>query len=854
LRFLQEGSKCRDRARVLADKVLGDSLLATDGSVVGVHASSNTRPRQFTRTESILSTRRSRSCQISFDMPRTLTLTCLALILCHCMREVRADSKPAPDEWTAYARDAMGTKFSPAAQINRETVGQLHPVWTYRTGDFALGEKRARDETTPLYADGVLYASTPFGGVRALDAETGRELWAFDSELRLDGDYGDFTNRGVASWVDPGSPADAPCHRRIYVAPVDARLIALDARTGAPCADFGQGGQIQLDRDLLNAPEFEGEYAVTSPPAVVGGRLVVGSAVADNQRAQAPSGVVRAFDARTGARSWAWDPVPRDPATPGYDTWKGKIAHQTGAANAWAPISADESRDLVFIPVGSASPDFYGGERLGQNLFANSVVALRASTGQLVWHFQVVHHDLWDYDVASQPALFTFHRDGRDIPALLQPTKMGHLFILNRETGEPLFPVEERPVPASDVPGEEAWPTQPFPTLPAPLGPQRLKPEDAFGVNDAGRAQCREQMEHLRSEGIFTPPSLRGSVLFPGNVGGANWSGAAVDPERHVAFIPSNRVATHLALIPRAEYRDVRRSRNRLDSVAPQAGTAFAMQRQMLMGPGAVPCNPPPWGVMTAVDLDSGQKRWEVPFGRMGHLASVPGSAEWGSINLGGVLATAGGMVFAGGALDQSIHGLDSDSGRELWTAKLPAGVHAAPMTFRSPSGRQLLVVAAGGHKDLRDKVGDYIVAYSLEGPASPEPAVAAGRYRGHLVLDASRRPVDIELTLEGASARLSLSTPDHIEGKGSGTASEQGLSADVAWTYAPKSCSGTLHLSAQIANRGTALIGELEYVDGCDGGKKKQGTLAVWRGDRASSSLAKAEAPGQGTSTTFPN
>jgi quinoprotein glucose dehydrogenase len=279
----------------------------------------------------------------------------------------------------------------------------------------------------------------------------------------LSGDYGDFANRGVATWLDTRASTGAPCHRRVYVATVDARLIALDGKTGEACGDFGTRGTVDLSHDLLNAPVYQYEYGVTSPPTVVGDVVIVGSAISDNQRVDAPNGVVRAYDARSGVERWSWDPVPRTAGTPGYDTWQGQFAHATGAANAWTVMSADPARDLVFVPTGSASPDFFGGARLGQNLYANSVVALRASTGQVVWHFQVVHHDLWDYDVPAQPVAFTLHRGGTDVAALAVATKMGHLFILDRTSGVPLVPITEQPVPQSDVPGEQTWPTQPFP-------------------------------------------------------------------------------------------------------------------------------------------------------------------------------------------------------------------------------------------------------------------------------------------------------------------------------------------------------------------------------------------------------
>jgi quinoprotein glucose dehydrogenase len=749
-----------------------------------------------------------------------------------------------PIEWTAYAGDAGGSKYSPADRITRANVTKLTPAWIYRTGDYGVGRAQARDETTPIFVDGLLFISTPFGGVRAVDGVTGRERWAFDAQLDLSGDYGDFTNRGVSTWLDPAAAPAKPCRRRIFVTPVDARLIALDARTGAPCADFGEHGQIHLDRGLLNPPAYDSEYSITSPPAVVNGLVVVGSSVSDGTRAAAPNGVVRAFDARTGALKWAWDPVAREAAQPGYDTWRGPAAHATGAANAWSIISADAARDLVFVPVGSASPDFFGGERLGQNLFANSVVALRASSGQPVWHFQAVHHDLWDYDIPAQPVLFTMHRGGREIPALAQPTKMGFLFILNRETGEPLFPVEERKVPASDVPGEEAWPTQPFPTRPKPLVPIQLTPDDAFGATEQSRAWCRDRIASLRSEGIFTPPTVRGSIAFPGNVGGSNWSGASIDPARHLAFLPLNRLATLVELIPRAEYNDARRRSGRDYEVAPQSGTAFAMRRQTpLAAPDGIPCTPPPFGTLTAVDLESGDVKWDVPLGRVDKFAQIPGSERWGSPNLGGSLATAGGVVFAGGAMDQRVRAFDEQTGAELWSFQLPAGVHAAPMTYVTAAGQQFLVVTAGGHRDLGTTPGDFVFAFTLpvKGAATQATStIAAGHYEGTMVLDRTRAPATIDLQIAKGTASIALVTQKDAKGTGTGTMAGESAVFDVAWEYAPKNCSGTMHLTGKAANGGAAMIGEIAYKDGCDGDKEKRGTFAVWRGQRKVSSIAR--------------
>ena len=735
-------------------------------------------------------------------------------------------------EWTAYGRDAAGTKYSPASQITRENVRDLVQIWTYRTGDFARGSGAVRDETTPLFVDGVLYASTPFGGVRALNPATGAEVWSFDPELDLSAGYGDPTNRGVSTWLDPARGVDAACHRRIYVATLDARLIALDARNGGRCADFGINGQVDVSAGVRNTPE-KAEFGVTSAPAVIRDLVIVGSTVADNRRANAPAGVVQAFDARTGARRWSWDPVPRDPTQAEYSAWRGDNAHQTGAANAWSTISADSARDLVFVPTGSPSPDFYGGERLGRNDFANSIVALRASTGQVVWHYQVVHHDLWDYDVPAQPVLVDLRRNGVTIPALVQTTKMGYVFVVDRLSGRPLFPVEERPVPRSDVAGEEAWPTQPMPTLPLPLGPTRFD-TPIFAVSDSGRSWCESQLATARNEGIFTPPSLRGTVIFPGNIGGSNWSGVAVDPTRRVAIIPSNRLITVVDLVPRADLRQRAMGGTRFDEFAAQAGTPYGLRRRHLIGPDGAPCNQPPWGVLTAIDLETGKTRWSRPFGRIANLASIPGSENWGSPNLGGAMVTAAGLIFAAGAVDQTLHAYDIETGNELWSARLPAGVHASPMTYITASGVQYIVVAAGGHREIHDQAGDYIVAFALRDRAQPVDvprSISSGRYRGHITLDRNRWPFELDLTINGNAAAISWQTLNpRVTGRGSGQAKGDSVTADINWTFPAQNCSGTMQMRGAAANDGRDLIGELEYVDGCTDHRLKPGTFAVRR------------------------
>ena len=392
--------------------------------------------------------------------------------------------------WTHYGGDPGGSRYSPLKQIVKGNIGSVKVAWTYHTGamqpESALN-KKAAFEATPILFNGTLYLSTPFNQVIALNPATGAEKWKYDPGVKRDQDYSEVTSRGVAAWMDSKAVVRAQCRSRIFMGTIDARLIALDGATGKPCADFGPAGQVDLTQDV--ELRDRGDYQVTSPPTVVGDLVIIGSSIGDNRAADVERGVVRAFDARTGALRWTWDPIP----------WAKQNTPRTGAANAWSVISADPARDLIFVPTGSASPDFYGGQRPGNNANANSVVALRASTGKLVWAFQVAHHDLWDYDVASQPSLFMFDRL---IPAVAVTTKIGHLFLLNRETGKPLLPVEERPVPKSRVPGEEASPTQPFPENES-LVPQSLTADGAWGATPEDKKWCQDKIASLRNEGLF---------------------------------------------------------------------------------------------------------------------------------------------------------------------------------------------------------------------------------------------------------------------------------------------------------------------------------------------------------------
>jgi len=632
----------------------------------------------------------------------------------------RTDDATIPaGDWPTYGRDPGGARYSPLTEINRTNVSALREVWRYRTGDVSDGSlypRKSTFEATPILFEGTLYLSTPFNRVIALDPENGTERWTYDPKIDRTISYNEaFASRGVSAWTDPAASANAPCSRRIFLPTIDARLIALDAVSGKACTGFGQNGAIDLTLDV--GPVQKGQYDVTSPPAIVNGVVVVGSSMGDNRGVDLERGTVRAFDARTGAKKWSWDPIPRRRGDAGYESWDSTAAARTRSANAWGVISADPARDMVFIPTGSASPDYYGGLRPGKNLNANSVVTLRASTGEFVWGFQVVHHDLWDYDVAAEPALFTLRRDGKDIPAVAVTTKQGHLFVLDRLTGKPLLPVEERPVPPSRVAGESAWPTQPFPVAtPNLVGSTTMSADSAWGLTPEDRAACKDMLTTARIEGMFTPPSYEGSLVYPSAVGGTNWGGASVDGDQGLLITSINRLFQLVRVIPRDSLRAAADAGRRFDiEFGSMRGTPYGMGRRFLLSPKGVPCNPPPWGRLVAVDLSSGVIRWQVPLGTIAALATVPGSEKWGSISLGGPITTGGGLTFVGGTMDDYIRAFDTVTGAELWKGKLPAGGQATPMTYRSPtSGRQIVVIAAGGHGSLGTTLGDYVVGFAL--------------------------------------------------------------------------------------------------------------------------------------------
>lgn len=618
--------------------------------------------------------------------------------------------------WSHYGGNAGGTKYSPLHQITPANASRLTVAWTFRTGETGKGfpggqwTTHMTFEATPILYDGTLYLTTSETNVVAIDAATGKLRWRHESHVpRVH--YSDAASRGVSLWVDGQTPATATCHARIIAPTLAGRMLELDAATGKPCTGFGRDGVLDLRQHVRLTPGKEWRnYLVTSPPVVIGDKIVTGSSVGDNRGVKLELGIVRAFDARTGKLLWSWDPIPRTPANPVYKQWSPEAASVTGAANAWGVLSADPAHHIVYVPTGSASPDMYGGNRPGDDRWANSLVALDADTGKIVWARQLIHHDLWDYDLAAQPVLAELDHDGKTIPAVIQGTKTGMIYTFNRLTGKPVFPITERPVPTDGVPGEKPSPTQPFPAAPPPLvrqGP--VTPSDAWGLTYWDELWCRESIKQYHSEGIFTPPSLEGSIEQPGYAGGIEWGGLAFDPHSQVAVVNTNDLPMLVALIPRDKLEAEYKSGNYKGwDFSRMAGTPYGMRRKAFMSPLGIPCVKPPWGELTAVDMKHGKILWKVPLGVSPGIhfnIGVPG--------MGGPIVTGGGLVFVAATMDGYIRAFDLETGKKVWQYPLPAGGQATPMTY-SAGGRQYVAIVAGGHGGLGTKRGDYVIAFAL--------------------------------------------------------------------------------------------------------------------------------------------
>lgn len=628
-------------------------------------------------------------------------------------------------DWPAFGRDPGGSQHSPLKTINTTNVSKLKVAWVHRSGDFvdAALPKGTVFQATPLHVNGTLYFCTPLHRVFALDPATGRERWVFDP-FRVDPATGKPVNsaarvpgrcRGVAYWQDvapsPAAPAArngalvaaAACTKRIFKNGEGGRVYALDADTGVLCRDFGAAKGHPGYVAHADYPGY-GESLVgsaSSPPAVLGDLVISGTSVNDGV-ANAKDGIVRAFDVRSGEVRWEFNPIPADRRA------------LSGAANVWSTISVDTARNLVFLPTTSPSTDYYGGGRRFDIPLANSIVALDGATGTVKWSRQVVHHDLFDYDLVGHPLLVDIRRDGRTVPAALLQTKMGWLYGFERDSGKPLWPIVERPVPASDVPGELAAKTQPVPTGMVPFARQTMKREELFGLTPLDRLACQRRFDELRYEGMYTPPSQRGSLLFPSALGGGNWGGASYDPASNLLIIKAENLATVLRMVPKVDVatEDAKPGVDYL--TRPLQGTPYRIEGELFNSPLGIPCTPPPWGTLTAIDLGTGKARWQVPLGQISKAGiDIPKSAGLGSPNVGGPITTDGGLIFIGASMDSKLRALELRSGRELWQADLPAPGMAVPMTYMS-GGRQYVVIAAGGSAQVGTKISDAVVAFAL--------------------------------------------------------------------------------------------------------------------------------------------
>jgi glucose dehydrogenase len=611
---------------------------------------------------------------------RTATAILLALFLASAARQ------NVDGDWPSFGRDAGARRYSPLMQITPENVARLELAWSFDTGARNL-------QVTPIVANGLMYLT---GGTKvfALEPESGKQVWRFDAPSSA-------ARRGVAYW-----PGDGTVPPRIFSGIGGGRLVALDAMTGEPVTGFGDNGFVDLKASIRGV---DAAFMLDSPPVIYRNILITGGSNTEGEPSLGLYGDIRGWDARSGRLLWSFHTVPRN-GEPGVETWEGESWKNRSGTNAWTYMTVDVERGLVFAATGSPTSDFYGADRKGNNLYGNSLIALDANTGRLTWFHQLVHHDIWDWDLPAAPTLIEVIKNGRRIPAVAQMTKMSTLFIFDRVKGEPLFGMEERPVPQSDLPGEQSSPTQPFPLQPPPLARTTFDPgTDLYSLTPEHAAYCRDLWDTngMYTKGMFTPPALdRTMVMFPSTLGGGNWSGLSYDPARGLVFTN----IMNLGQVARMERRtELVESRGPYKRSSP-SGSAYA---RFWNPKTRVPCSPPPFGELVAVDINRASVAWRVPLGVFDDL-KARGVDRTGTPNIGGTIATASGLIFIGATIDDRFRAFDARTGAVLWETTLEASAHATPMTFMGRNGRQYLVIAAGGDGLLQSVPGQKIVAFAL--------------------------------------------------------------------------------------------------------------------------------------------
>ncbi|AOP77986.1 pyrroloquinoline quinone-dependent dehydrogenase [Enterobacter hormaechei subsp. xiangfangensis] len=613
---------------------------------------------------------------------------------------------PGTATWDSFHGQLNAQKYSPLTQITADNVGKLTKVWEFHTGDVSDGKGDTPAtvwSATPIFANDTLYIGTPFDRLIALDPGTGKEKWHYDTKSsRKALTQPVLKNRGVSYWQAKNPLTGEACQKMVYMGTVDGKLFALDADSGKPCSGFANNGVLDLNQ--WNTVNAKYPLSVLQPPTVVGNHLLVGWAGKDWAYAEAPPGTVFSVNAQTGKLEWTFEAIPAE------------IRKRTGTANVWTHMSADEANGLVYLPVSSPSPNYWGGNRVDAIPLGTSTTALDINTGKVVWSRQWVHHDVWDYDINSAPTLMDITVDGKQIPALVQATKQGFLFVVNRLTGEDVWPIEERPVPQGDgsVQGEVLSPTQPFPTKPAPLLDQSKKPEIWKLADIVGGGQCSRLWDNLTYEGMYTPPTTKGegTLTYPDSAGGVQWGGVAFDPQKQIAIVNTSHIVQYVKLYSREDYDNADKDSGNESGFAPQEGAPYGMRLLVASNWLGMPCWQPPFGEIVALDMHTGDVKWRRPVGASQQYGFfMPES--WGSPTIGGPAVTAGGVIFIGASMDAKVRAYSVESGEELWSDQAEAPAVANPSVYEY-KGRQYVAFVAGGNTILKDQVGDQVVVYAL--------------------------------------------------------------------------------------------------------------------------------------------